>query len=106
MSSVAYIFQQMASNYKSDQVAKETIYYFKIGNEKYTLFARPDTCEVKKGKISDEAHCVIISEPKLFSNLVLKGKKPGAMDLMRGKFKTSDMGLLYKLQDLFGLVIE
>ena len=105
MSSVAEIFQQMASQYKTNRVATETIYYFKIGNDKYTLFARPDACEVKEGKASNDAHCVIVSEPKLFRNLVLKGKKPGAMDLMRGKFKASDMGLLLKLQDLFGLNI-
>ena len=103
MSSVTDIFQQMASRYQTNQVAKETIYYFKIGNEKFTLFASPDKCEVKEGKVSDEAHCVIVSDPKLFSNLVLKGKKPNAMDLMRGKLKASDMGLLLKLQDLFGL---
>ena len=96
MSSVTDIFHEMAANYQTNKVAKETIYYFKIGNEKYTLFARPDSCEVKEGKLSNEAHCVIISEPKLFANLVLKGKKPGAMDLMRGKFKASDMGLLFK----------
>lgn len=103
--SVTEIFQQMSAQYQINQVAKETIYYFKIGNDKYTLFARPDSCEVKEGKASEDAHCVIVSEPKIFTNLVLKGKKPGAMDLMRGKFKASDMGLLLKLQDLFGLSI-
>jgi hypothetical protein len=37
--------------------------------------------------------------------MVLKGKKPGMMDITRGKIKFSDMGLVMKLQDLFGLNI-
>ena len=105
MSDVAHIFTTLQNQYKTGQIDKEIVYYFSLGSDKYTLFARPDGCEVKVGKVVDNADCVVKADPKLFSNMVLKGKKPGMMDITRGKIKFSDMELVMKLQDLFGLNI-
>ena len=105
MSDVAHIFTTLQNQYRTGQIDKDIVYYFSIGSDKYTLFARRDGCEVQKGKTVDNADCVVKADPKLFSNMVLKGKKPGMMDITRGKIKFSDMGLVMKLQDLFGLNI-
>jgi putative sterol carrier protein len=105
MSDVSQIFTNLQSRYQIGKVTEETIYYFSIGDAKYTLFARPDGCEVQEGKTVDNAHCVVKADPKLFSNMVLHGRKPGMLDITRGKIKFSDMALVMKLQELFGLNI-
>ena len=97
------IFAEMNKRYQTGKITSEISYYFSIGPHKYTLFARPDGCEVKEGKATSSADCVVVTEPKIFTNLVLHGKQPGKMDIMRGKFKVSSLPNLMKLQELFGL---
>ena len=105
MSDIKNIFERFQSQYQTGHVSKETTYYFSLGNEKYTLFARPDSCEVQNGKTVDAADCVIKADPKLFIDLVNHGKKPSAFDIARGKIKFSSMELALKLKDLFGVNI-
>ncbi len=105
MSDVHTIFTTLQNQYQTGKVNTETTYYFSIGSDKYTLFARPDGCEVQQGKTIENADCVIKADPKLFSDMVLKGKKPGMMAIASGKIKFSDMNLVMKLQELFGLNI-
>jgi putative sterol carrier protein len=105
MSEVHTIFTTLQAQYQTGKVAEETVYYFSIGSDKYTLFARPDGCEVQQGKTVENANCVIKADPKLFGDMVLRGKKPGALDIARGKVKFSDMNLVLKLQELFGIKI-
>ena len=40
-------------------------------------------------------------DPKLFANMVLKGKMPGPMDIARGKIKTNDPSALQNLMTCF-----
>ena len=105
MSEIANIFTNLQSQYRTEQVAEEIVYYFSIGADKFTLFARPDGCEVQVGKTVENANCVIKADPKVFADMVLRGKKPGVFAISRGKIKFSDMALTLKLQDLFGLSI-
>ena len=105
MSDVSHIFSNLQSRYQTGKVTEETIYYFSLGDAKYTLFARPDGCEVQEGKTVDNAHCVVKAEPRLFTNMVLHGRKPSLLDITRGKIKFSDTTLVMKLQELFGLNI-
>lgn len=105
MSDVSQIFSNLQSRYQTGKVTEETIYYFSLGDAKYTLFARPDGCEVREGKAVENAHCVVKADPRLFSNMVLRGRKPSMLDITRGKIKFSDMTLVMKLQELFGLNI-
>jgi len=103
MSNIPKIFAEMNNRYQTGKIESEVSYYFSIGSHKYTLFARPDGCEIKKGKATNSADCVIVTEPKIFINLVMHGKQPGKLDIMRGKFKVSSLPNLMKLQELFDL---
>lgn len=105
MSEVATIFTTLQNQYQTGKVDAEIVYYFSLGSDKYTLFARPDGCEVQAGKAVENADCVIKADPKLFGNMVLRGKKPGPIDIARGKVKFSDMNLVMKLQELFGIKV-
>ena len=103
MSEVEKIFTEMPNRYITGKVEKDLIYYFSIGDEKWTVYVKPDGCEAKKGKLSDSANCVVKVEPKLFTDMVLRGKRPGTMDLMRGRIKTNDVKLLQKMVEFFGV---
>ncbi len=97
------IFSQMASRYRSGSVDKPVTYYFSVGAEKWTATLHPDHCDVQQGRQTSKADCVLKCDPKLFSQMVLDGKKPGPFDIARGKIKTNDVGLLKKLPEFFRL---
>ena len=103
MSEVEKIFQEMPKRYVAGKVEKDLIYYFSVGADKWTVYVKPDACEAKKGKLSDAADCVVKIDPKLFTDMVLRGKRPGMMDIARGKIKTNNQPLLLKMVQFFGV---
>ena len=103
MSEIEQIFTKMHERFVPGVAEKNLVYYFSIGEEKWTVFVEPDKCEAKRGKLSDNADCVVKAEPKLFADMVIRGKMPGTMDIMRGKIKASDLNLLKKMAEFFGV---
>lgn len=103
MPTIQDIFSQMASRYRAGSVDQPVVYYFSVGAEKWTATLHPDRCEVTEGRHTASADCVLKCDPKLFSRMVLEGKRPGPLDIARGKIKTSDVGLLKKLPEYFRL---
>lgn len=100
MPSTRDIFAAFPSRYLPGKVARATTYYFSIGDEKYTVRLDATACTVTPGK-TENADCIVKSDPAVFEALVLKGKAPGALDIARGKFKTNDISLLAALKDCF-----
>ena len=95
----------LKARYRPGVVAKKTTYYFSLGEaagEKWTVTLTPEGCELAPGRVGD-ADCVLKMSADLFVRLVAGTYKPGAMDFMSGKIKTSDVGLLMKLQQAFGM---
>ena len=103
MTDIEKIFTEFPNKYVPGVVDRNLTYYFSIGDEKWTVFVTPDSCEAKKGKLVDKADCFVKSDPKLFTNMVLRNKMPGMMDIARGKIKASDLNLLKKMADFFGI---
>lgn len=103
MSDTRAIFQQMAARYRAGSVTEPVSYYFSVGAEKWTVQLLPDRCEVQEGRHTTAADCVLKCEPRLFSQMVLEGKRPGPFDIARGKIKTNNVGLLKALPEYFRL---
>ena len=103
MSDTRAIFEQMASRYRPGSVDCPVAYYFSVGSEKWTVTLHPDRCEVLEGRHTATADCVLKCDPRLFSQMVLEGKRPGPFDIARGRIKTNDVGLLKRLSDYFQL---
>ena len=101
MDNVSNIFEQMPNRFRANLVDKAMTYYFSIGEFKATLFVSPEGCRVESGKAVDSADCVLKTTPKIFVNVVTRGKAPGALDIARGRFKTNDPGALMKLKEMF-----
>jgi len=103
MTEIEKIFTEFPSKYVPGIVDRDLTYYFSIGDEQWTVFVGPESCEAKKGKHVEKADCFVKSDPKLFTNMVLRNKMPGMMDIARGKIKASDLNLLKKMADFFGI---
>jgi len=95
------IFEAMPSRYNSGRIDGSLSYYFSVGGEKWTLLLDADSCVVNEGRHVASADCVLKCDPDLFVKMVLKGKRPGPLDIARGRIKTNDVALLKKLPELF-----
>jgi hypothetical protein len=91
---------EMPKRYIPGKIPRDLTYYLSIGEFKYTMRLTAEICTITPGKV-ENADCVIKSDPAVFANLVLHRKAPGAFDIARGKFKTSDVSLLALLSDCF-----
>lgn len=103
MSDVRASLQGLIARYRPGVLDRPRTYYFSIGDFKYTLRCTPDACALEEGKTVDQADCILKTTPELFEQLVFKGKRPGAWDIARGRFKTNDVAALTQLKDLFGV---
>lgn len=100
MSDVRSIFESMPSRYIPGKIQKALTYYFSVGDEKWTVALDPKACTATPGK-PENADVILKCDPKLFSNMVLKGKMPGPLDIARGKIKTNDPSALQNLMTCF-----
>lgn len=100
MPTIPQIFDAMPARYQPGKVTEDRIYYFSLGDDKFTVTITPQTCTVDKGK-TEEADVVLKTTPKLFEKMVIHGKMPGALDIARGKIKTNNPGALQDLKKFF-----
>jgi long-chain acyl-CoA synthetase len=95
----------LKQRFKPGAVDKTVTYYLSLGdaaNEKWTVVLTPTAAELKPGK-PENADCVLKTSAELFQQLVAGTWKPGVMDFMKQKIKTSDIDRLQLLQKAFGL---
>lgn len=100
MSNIRQIFESMPERYQPGQLTATKSFYFSVGDQKWSVTCHPDHCDAVEGK-TGTADVVLKCDPKLFENMVLKGKMPGALDIARGKIKTNDPGALQQMMSLF-----
>ena len=97
--------EALKQRFKPGAVAETTVYYLSLGEgaqEKWTVTVTPTACTLNTGKPAN-ADCVLKTSSELFGKLVDGSWKPGFMDFMSGKIKTSDVEKLQRLQKAFGL---
>ena len=95
------IFDEMPKRFIKGSVDKPSVYYFSIGDEKYTVKIDPEAVKVEDGKTVENANVILKTTPELFERMVIKGKLPGALDIARGKVKTNDPAGLQALREMF-----
>jgi hypothetical protein len=95
------IFDKLPARYKPGKVSGKSVYYFSIGDHKYTVVLEPDGCSVEEGKTIENADVILKTTPKLFEKMVIDGKMPGPLDIARGKVKTNDPKGLMRLREYF-----
>jgi hypothetical protein len=103
VSQIREIFEKMPERYNPGKVTTPVTYYFSVGPEKWTATLHPDRVDLQPGRHTSSADCVLKCDPKLFVKMVVDGKRPGPLDIARGKIKTSSTTLLQKLPEFFTL---
>ncbi len=102
---LAKTLESLQKRYVPGTIKETTTYYLSLGDaagEKWTVKLTPTAAELAPGK-PENADCVLKTSAELFAKLVAGTWKPGAMDFMSGKIKTSDVEKLQRLQKAFGL---
>jgi uncharacterized OB-fold protein len=99
---VSEVFRLLHTRFQSGMVEKEIVYYFSIENEQWTVFVGPDSCEVKKGKVVENADCFLKTSKEIFLGTVSGEYTPSMMDFIRGKIKSNNPLLLQTFKDIFG----
>ena len=98
---IPQMFEHMPAQYNAGVLSAPRTYYFSLGSHKFTAKMTPDACVIEQGKTVDSCDCVLKTTEKIFTALVLHGKRPGTLDVARGRFKTNDLALLSELGNLF-----
>lgn len=105
MADLKATLESLKQRFKPGAIKETTTYYLSLGDgagEKWTVTVSPQSCELAPGKPAN-ADCVLKTSVDLFGKLVAGTWKPGVMDFMTGKIKTSDVEKLQLLQKAFGL---
>lgn len=102
LSDVGRVFQAIPSRFKAGVAVREISYYFTIDEESWTVFVRPDSCEVKEGKAIEDADCFLKTSAEIFLGTIKGEYTPSFMDIMTGKVKTNNPALLQTFKDVFG----
>jgi hypothetical protein len=103
MAAIKDIFALLPERYNAGKLSQTVTAYFSVGPEKWSVVMHPDRAEATPGRPSGSADFVLKVDPKLFEKMVVDGKKPGALDVARGKIKTNDVAMLKRLPELFRL---
>ena len=102
---VTKTLEGLKQRFKPGAIADKTVYYLSLGDgpaDKWTVTVSATSCDLAPGK-PENADCVLKTTSDLFAKLVDGSWKPGFMDFMSGKIKTSDPEKLQRLQKAFGL---
>lgn len=104
-SSMRETLESLATRYDAASIDRETIYYLSLGegpDDKWTVTLTPTSCALAPGRVGN-AHCVLKTTSDLFRKLIDGSYRPGAFDLLSGKLKTNDVGLLMRLRQAFAM---
>lgn len=94
-------FDEMNSRFQKGKVDEPIVFYFSIGDDKWTMTIEPDEVHVKEGKV-DNADVFLKTDKDRFLKMLKGEYTPGAMDFMSGKIKSNDPFKLKVLRDVFG----
>lgn len=95
------LFADMKAKFVKGKVDEPVVFYFSLGDEKWTLTVEPDDLHIQQGKV-DNADCFLKTDKALFLKMINGEWTPGVMDFMSGKVKSNDPFKLKILQDVFG----
>ncbi len=98
------LFSELQGRFVPGATPEVVSYYFSLGNEKWTLRASSDSCEVQRGKAVQVADCVLKTSPEMFRRIVNEGYTPSPGEFMSGAVKSNNVALLLTFQKMFGLL--
>jgi long-chain acyl-CoA synthetase len=97
------LFERLRGRFVPGSTDGPLSYYFSLGQEKWTLKASSNACEVERGKAVENADCVLKTTPELFQRIVDEAYTPSAAEFMSGAVKSNNIQLLFTFQRMFKL---
>jgi long-chain acyl-CoA synthetase len=101
--SLQSLFDRLRGRFVPGSTDGPLSYYFSLGQEKWTLKASSNACEVARGKSVENADCVLKTSPELFHRIVDEAYTPSAAEFMSGAVKSNNIQLLFTFQRMFNL---
>jgi long-chain acyl-CoA synthetase len=101
--SLQSLFERLRGRFVPGSTQAPVSYYFSLGQEKWTLKASTNACEVARGKAVENADCVLKTSPELFQRIVEEAYTPSAAEFMSGAVKSNNIQLLFTFQRMFNL---
>jgi long-chain acyl-CoA synthetase len=102
--SLAPVFRELESRFVAGSVETPISFYFALGDsERWSVRITQDSCEVKPGKVSNAADCVLKTTPDMFTRIVREKYTPSPAEFMSGTVKSNNIALLFTFQKAFQL---
>ncbi|MEM3086859.1 MAG: hypothetical protein QXO51_00170 [Halobacteria archaeon] len=99
---VAQVFLDMKRVFVPGKLRRDATYYFSIGEgNKWTVVAGPKKVVVKKGKLTENADCVLKADRGMFLRMIHKGYIPNFIDFQLGFVKTNRPEMLAEFGKAF-----
>jgi long-chain acyl-CoA synthetase len=85
-------------------VERPVSFYFALGEtERWTVSITESSCEVRPGKVTGAADCVLKTSPAMFTRIVRERYTPSPAEFMAGAIKSNNIALLFTFQKAFQL---
>ena len=102
--SLATVFRELESRFVRGSVEQPVSFYFALGDtERWTVRITESECEVRPGKVTTPADCVLKTTPAMFKRIVRERYTPSPAEFMAGTIKSNNISLLFTFQKAFQL---
>jgi long-chain acyl-CoA synthetase len=103
---IANIFENLRRRYNPDRIQKSVSWYFSLDGKdgpRYTVSVDSDNIDVRTGRPTGKADCVVKTSAEMLRKMVLEAYVPEPSEFVTGRIKTSDIPLLMEFQRVFNL---
>jgi long-chain acyl-CoA synthetase len=98
------VFQELQTRFVAGSVEQPVSFYFSLGDtERWSVRITQDSCEVRAGKVSNAADCVLKTSPAMFTRIVREKYTPSPAEFVAGAIKSNNIQLLFTFQKAFQL---
>jgi long-chain acyl-CoA synthetase len=98
------VFRELESRFLRGSVERPVSFYFSLGDtERWTVQISESSCEVRPGKVSGAADCVLKTSPAMFTRIVRERYTPSPAEFLAGAVKSNNIALLMTFQKAFQL---
>ncbi len=99
---VTQIFLDMKDLFIPGKLRRDATYYFSVGEgNKWTVRVGPKKIKVTQGKLTENADCVLKTNPGMFLRMVNRGYVPNFIDFQLGLVKTNRPEMLMEFRRAF-----
>ncbi|MGC4095344.1 MAG: AMP-binding protein [Polyangiaceae bacterium] len=102
--SLERVFRELEGRFVRGSVEAPVSFYFSLGDtERWSVRITESECEVRPGKVTSPADCVLKTSPQMFTRIVRERYTPSPAEFLAGAIKSNNISLLLTFQKAFQL---